>query len=239
MSSTRDPRKLGWMRLLRLAKFFASHGEIDWIMPVQNMLEKYVVFGDSDWRGSKSRRSTSRTFEQSGSNPNDNGWSKKNVIALSNGEAELYAAGRAAAGGLQSVQLLAEAGLKLKLEVLTDSTASNGMHSCVGSGRVRHLDVRWVWAQEAVQAERFSLKQVGTFENVSDLTTKYQDEESLGALMRMGGVRLTRGRQLAAFVVTRVVDESQTVAANAIECEDIIMGVGRWIACLVTQAVGM
>ena len=45
--------------------------------------------------------------------------STQHVIALSSGEAELKATGRAAAGGLQSVQLLVEAGMEPKLEVLT------------------------------------------------------------------------------------------------------------------------
>ena len=31
----------------------------------------------------------------------------------------------------------------------------------------------WLWTNEAAQAGRFSLKQVSTAENVSDLTTKY------------------------------------------------------------------
>ena len=122
---------------------------------------------------------------------------------------------RAAAGRLQSVQLLAEASLKLKLEVLTDSTANIDVHSQIGSGRVRHLDVRWLWAQEAVQAERFSLKKVGTIENVSDLTTKYQDEEKLQALIRMGGLRFTRGLQHAASAATPLVCESQAIAARS------------------------
>ena len=64
-----------------------------------------------------------------------------------------------------------------------------GMHSRIGSGRVRHLDVRWLWTQEAVQAGRFSLKKVDTAVNISDLTTKYHDDERLGTLMRMGGLR--------------------------------------------------
>ena len=41
---------------------------------------------------------------------------------------------RTAAGGLQSVQLVAEAGMDLKLEVLTDSTANFGMHNRMSSG---------------------------------------------------------------------------------------------------------
>ena len=62
----------------------------------------------------------------------------------------------AAAGGLQSVQLLAEAGMDLKLEVRTDSTANLGMHNRFGSGRVRHLDVKSLWIRDAVQAGRLS-----------------------------------------------------------------------------------
>ena len=113
------------------------------------------------------------------------------------------------------------------------------MHSRIGSGRVRHLDVRWLWAQEAVQAGQFTLKKVGTTGKVSDLTTKYHDEERMVALMRIGGLRLTRGLQLAALVATLVAGESRAVAATEIkgtqatELDDNILRLDRWIACLV------
>ena len=100
--------------------------------------------------------------EQYGLHPIEFSCSKQHVIALSSGEAELYATGRAAAGGLQSVQLLVEAGMEPKLQVLPDSSAILGMHSRNGSGRVRHLDVKWLWTQEAVQSGRFSMKKVST-----------------------------------------------------------------------------
>ena len=45
-------------------------------------------------------------------------------------------------GGLQSVHLLVEAGMKPKLEVFTDSSANVGMQNRIGSGRVRHVDVK-------------------------------------------------------------------------------------------------
>ena len=134
MSSTREPRKLDWMRLLCLARFLASHNEVEWIMWAQDIPEKYVVLGDSDWRGSDTRRSTSGTLEQLCTHPIDYDCSSQHVIALSSGEAELYPTGRAPAGVSQSVQLLAEAGLKLKLEVLTDSTANIDISTRDGSG---------------------------------------------------------------------------------------------------------
>ena len=62
-SATRDPTKLDWMRMMRLAKFLVSHSELEWIYQAQDVPEKYVVFGDSDWAGSESRRSTTGAFE--------------------------------------------------------------------------------------------------------------------------------------------------------------------------------
>ena len=44
-----------------------------------------------------------------------------------------------------------KAGMEPKLEVLTDSSANLGMHNRIGSGRVRHLDMKWLWPQQAVQ----------------------------------------------------------------------------------------
>ena len=124
-----------------------------------------------------------------------------------------YATRREAAGGLQLVQLLAEAAMELKLEVLTDSTANFVMHNRIGSGRVRHLDVKWLWIQEAVQAGRFSLKKVSTDSNVSDLTTKHHDEQSRNVLMTPGRLRYTRGRGDAVATAS----EGQTIAVmNAV-----------------------
>ena len=134
------------------------------------------------------------------------------------------------------MQVLAESGLELNLEVLADSTANIGMHSRIGSGRVRHLDVRWLWMLEAVQSERLSLKKVGIVESVSDLTTKYFGEERLGALNATAGLRLTKGIQLAALVVTPAGRVTQQVAARSVEgtAQAIgndyeVMKVGRWI----------
>ena len=110
--------------MMRLAEFLVAHSELEWLYQAQDVSEKYVVYGDSGWAGSGTPRSTTGAFEQLGQHPIEFSCSTQHVVPLSSGEAELYATGRAAAGGLQSVQLLAEAGMDLKLEVLTDSRAS-------------------------------------------------------------------------------------------------------------------
>ena len=103
--------------------------------------------------------------------------------------------------------------------VYTDSTANIGMHNRIGSGRVRHLDVKWLWTQEAVQAGRFSLKKVSTDSNVSDLSTKHRDEKRRDVLMTLGRLRYTRGRGDAVSTAT----ESQTAAVmNAVWISSLV-----------------
>ena len=176
--------------MMRLAKFLVSNSKLEWIYQAQDVPEKYVVFGDSVWAGSECR-STTGAFEQCGLHPIEFSCSTQHVIALSSGEAELYATRRAAAGGLQSVQLLVEAVMEPKLEVLTDSSANLGMHNRIGTGRVRHLDVKWLWTQEAVQSGRFSLKKVSTDRNVSDLTTKHHHDQ----MRQLGAAPSTRHKR--------------------------------------------
>ena len=78
---------------------------------------------------------------------------------------------------------------------------------CTRKGGADSITKQKIW--------RFPLKKIGTVEHVGGLTTKYHDEESLGALLRLGWLRLTRGRQLAALLVTPAVGLSQAAAVRA------------------------
>ena len=99
-----------------------------------------------------------------------------------------------------------------KLEVLTDSSANLCMYNRIGSGRVRHLDVKWLWTQEAVQSGKFSLKKVSTDRNVSDLTTKHHHKDRLAVLMSLGRLRFARGRGDAVLAA----NEGRTATVNAV-----------------------
>ena len=180
-SATREPTKLDWMRL---AKFLAAHSELEWLHQAQALPEKYVVYGDSDWAGSETRRRTTGAFEQLGQHPTEFSCSTQHVVALSSGEAELPATRRAAGVAVSSAVCRGWDG--------SEAGSAYGQHGepwhpqpCC-SGRVRHLDVKWLWTQEAVRAGRISLKKVGTYTKVSDLTTKHHDEERLKVLMTLG-----------------------------------------------------
>ena len=57
------------LRMMRLAKFLVAPNELEWLYHAQDVQEKYAVYGDSDWAGSETRRSTTRAFEQLGQHP--------------------------------------------------------------------------------------------------------------------------------------------------------------------------
>ncbi len=73
------------------------------------------------------------------------------VVALSSGEAELYAMGSAAAAGIELKNLHLELGREVHARVHSDSSAARGMASRLGSGKVKVTEARFLWIQERRQ----------------------------------------------------------------------------------------
>ena len=71
--------------------------------------------------------------------------------------------------------------MKIKLTVLTDSTAAKGIASRRGLGKVRHIEVNQLWVQEKVANGDIELNNVGTGENLADSLTKHVDNENISA----------------------------------------------------------
>ena len=73
-------------------------------------------------------------------------WSStQNLIALSSGEAEYYGVVKASGMGLGYQSLLRDLGVEMPLRVWTDSTATIGICSRRGLGKLRHLDTHTLW----------------------------------------------------------------------------------------------
>ena len=93
-------------------------------------------------------------------------------MALSSGEAEFYAAGKAAAHALFFFYLLAEVGRHLKVRCRMDSSAARGIFGRQGPGRIRHLAIRYLWVQEKVRDKLLAVDSVPGTENEADIATK-------------------------------------------------------------------
>ena len=52
--------------MMRLAKFLTAHDELEWLYHARDVPEKYMVYGDPEGSGPKTRRSTTEAVEQLG-----------------------------------------------------------------------------------------------------------------------------------------------------------------------------
>ena len=121
------------------------------------------------------------------------------VITLSSGEAELYGVVRAAANGLGYLSLLADFGVTIPLRVWTDSTASVGICSRQGLGKVRHLAVQELWVQQRIRNQDFALYKVAGEDNPADLFTKAGlSQERIRSLLTALGCEFRAGRAASA-----------------------------------------
>ena len=128
------------------------------------------TYVDSDWAGDPdTRRSTSGVATYLlGVNLQSHSRAQQ-TIALSSGEAELYAVGAGAADSLFIRPLLLEACLipKVHLFIHTDSAAGESMASRYGTSRkTRHVQLRYLFVQELVTSGMITIRKVlGTLNN--------------------------------------------------------------------------
>ena len=109
---------------------------------------------DSDWAGCRTtRKSTSGTVVQLLNSTVSFGGRTQGTIALSSGEADLYAIGQGTSEALFVKNLITEAKLakSVNITVHTDSTAGKSMATRFGtSKKTKHVELRFLYVQELV-----------------------------------------------------------------------------------------
>ena len=112
---------------------------------------------------------------------------------MSSCESEFYCILRGAACALQVRELLKEIGMGVVARVLTDSDAARGVVRRTGSGRVKHLEARWLWVQECVRSGDIVIGCVDTSLNTSDLGNMLLTAKRFLELLAMMPLRLGVG----------------------------------------------
>ena len=117
------------------------------------------------------------------------------TITLSSGEAELHGVVKAGAAGLGMSSMLRDMGIRLHLNIWTDSTASQGICGRQGLGKVRHLDTQDLWVQQRIRNNEFSLYKVAGEANPGDLFTKASlTHLRIKTLLQLLGCQYREGR---------------------------------------------
>ena len=70
------------------------------------------------------------------------------IVALSSAEAELYALTKGASQALGVMTLLEDFGFRTRSVLHTDAGAAIGIVRRAGLGKLRHLNVRYLWLQD-------------------------------------------------------------------------------------------
>ena len=150
------------------------------------------VYVDSDWAGrSKTRKSTSgSTVNILGCNMVSTARTQ-GTLALSSGEAELYAIGQGVSEALFLRSMLLEAKLAKKVNLIahTDSTAGKAMSTRFGTGKkAKHVELRFLYVQNLVQIGLLRMAKTDGTRNPADLMTKYVATDVLQRLKTHLGV---------------------------------------------------
>ena len=142
------------------------------------------AYGDSDFAGEvDTRKSTSGGMICMGDHIIKAWSSTQTVIALSTGEAELYALNKASAQGLGLQSLLSDLGIDLEVRVHTDATTGRAIVTRRGLGKVRHIAVNELWMQEKVANNQVSIHKIKNKFNLADLMTKYLSKDEIEQIM--------------------------------------------------------
>jgi hypothetical protein len=193
------PKRKSWNKLKRLARYLLKHPRLIFKYFAKDELEDMhlEVYSDSDWAGClKTRKSTSGGMASIGGGMLRSWSSTQATVAMSSGEAEYYAMVKAASEALGIQALAADLGWHLKVRLWVDSTAAKSIASRTGLGRVRHLEVRFLWLQEVVRKGRLMLRKILGEKNPADILTKPKNAADMILKLVPVGVEL-RSREIA------------------------------------------
>ena len=92
-------------------------------------------------------------------------------------------------------------GRVLSPTLYTDSTASKGIASRRGCGKVRHLETTSLWVQKHVTEKRLKICKILGTVNDADLGTKHVDQATMHAHLKRMGYRFLKGKSKIAKAV--------------------------------------
>jgi hypothetical protein len=186
------PTAASLRKLKRLSRFLVKYPRLVWRFGAADEEDvNYVdAWTDSDWAGCLGTRKSTSGGAVGICGGTLKTWSStQGTIALSSGEAEYYALVKASAEALGVQSIAKDLGWEFKVRIWIDSSAAKSMASRIGMGRVRHLEVRFLWVQEAVKKRRLVLRKILGTINPADILTKPKTAKEIAEQVeRLGGI---------------------------------------------------
>ena len=190
--SMSNPTARSWANLKRAARYLKAHPTVVLEYPEAELVDvkMLVAYSDSDWAGCKrSRRSTSGGLVVLGGSVLRSWSNRQATIALSSGEAEFHSAAKAAAELMAISGMMRELGWPVDRRLFVDASAAQAMSNRQGVGKLRHLDVKYLWLQDLTKQGCIAVRRIGGQLNPADVLTKPMSfGEMLGKLFAVSVV---------------------------------------------------
>ena len=118
-------------------------------------------------------------------------WSRtQKARALSSGEADNYAIVTGCAEGLGLQSLAKDLGWMVEVRLWTDSSAAKAVANRRGLGKLRHVELKWLWVQDMAKERKVELKTVKGTENMANHLTKPKSREKIEVVLRNVGAEI-------------------------------------------------
>ena len=127
------------------------------------MVEEVTTFSNSDWAGCKEKRTSSSAGV--GNHTLKACTREQKIIARSSEQAELHAAALGASESKGVVSLLKDLGYEMKLVLAIDAKANEHILHRQGIGRLKHIDVAYLWKQDEARSKRLRQRSVSSVRN--------------------------------------------------------------------------
>ena len=193
-----SPTERGLRKIKRVARYLAEVKGVVWKMREWEDDERVEVevYVDSDWAKGADRKSTSGGVVVFGGVAVKH-WSRTQASrALSVGEAEYYALVTGCAEGLGMQSVLTDLGVQAGVRIWTDSSTARAVASRRGLGKLRHVELKFLWVQEIVKRGRVRVGWIPGAKNPADHLTKPRSWGEIKDLLTLvGGALVFRSAQ--------------------------------------------
>jgi hypothetical protein len=183
------PTAAGRRKIKQVARYLVGAKRLVWTYGEFEEEEMWIdVLVDSDWAGdTTTRRSTSGGLVVVGGVAIKHWARTQKGKSLSSSEAEYYAVVTGSAEGLGVQAMAEEMGWKMKVRVWTDSGGAKAAVARRGLGKMRHMELKYLWIQEAVQRKRIVMRKIKGSMNPADHLTKPQNKSEYEELLKTVG----------------------------------------------------
>ena len=199
-----EPTTVAMEMLKRTGRYLKEAPRLAQEFEKQSLTHNLDGLSDSDHAGClRTRRSTSCSVLKYGKHTLKMSSTTQVPIAISSGESEWYAAVKTTSMLIGAVAMSKDLGRTVQPRLWLDSTASKGIASRRGCGKVRHLETTTLWVQRFVTNKVLTIHKILGTLNDADLGTKHVDRQMmLSHLARLGYVFLEGRHKSAKAVIT-------------------------------------